>query len=47
MDILKRLTITVSVLCLIFYVQYLYSQSSSKLTSRISIDNSIKFPKDI
>lgn len=47
MDILKKSIMVVLAFSLVFYVQYIYSQSSSKLISRISIDNSIKFPKDI
>lgn len=48
MDILKRTFFIVLILCLIFFIQYLLSQSNSnQLKSRISIDNAIKFPKDI
>ena len=45
MDILKKSIMVVLAFSLVFYVQYIYSQSSSKLISRISIDNSIKFQR--
>ena len=48
MDILKKIFFVIIVLCLLFFIQYLFSQSNSnQLKSRISIDNAIKFPKDI
>jgi len=47
MDLLKKIIYLIVIIALLFYVQSLFSQTSSKLTSRISIDNAIKFPKDI
>ncbi|MDA8916549.1 hypothetical protein N9J63_04315 [Gammaproteobacteria bacterium] len=47
MDLLKKIIYLVVIIALLFYMQHLVSQTSSKLTTRISIDNAIKFPKDI
>jgi len=48
MDLLKKVFLFIIIICLFFFIQYLFAQSNvTELKSRISIDNAIKFPKDI
>ncbi|MDA8933761.1 hypothetical protein N9H52_01840 [Gammaproteobacteria bacterium] len=48
MDILKNILFLIFILSALFYIQKAFSQStSSNLSSKISLDTPIAFPKDI